>query len=332
MDAPTSATDPRPFYFGQPGLVYQLTVDRSIITIDVRSGVQTQSQAGHPIFSGTTPLLKTGTGTLVVDRASTLTGSFTVQGGRLQIAGGSPLGSSRVVPRAGGTLTVAPAGKTTVGGLEVLAGGLTDVGNGSITVSEGLNRDDLLAALRAGRGDGSWSGTTGITSSVAAASGGSRTVGWLDHGDGSMTVAYAAAGDANLDWRVDILDIAETLAGGKFNSDLPASWSEGDFNYDGLFDTLDIAELIVNGLYAEAPYHDLDPGAGVAAVPEPSAAPLSALAICVASLMRMVGVWKPALVPTASIHRDGLAGRPAASFPMTSIHSCEATSEGLFRR
>ena len=332
MDAPTSATDPRPFYFAQPGLVYQLTVDRSVIKVNVSSGVRTQSEAGHPIFSGTTPLLKTGTGTLVVDRASTLSGSFTVQGGRLQIADGSPLGSSRVVPLAGSTVTVAPAGRTTVGGLEVLAGGLTDVGNGSITVSEGLNRDDLVAALRAGRAGGTWSGTAGITSSVAAASGGSRTVGWLDHGDGSMTVAYAAAGDANLDWRVDILDIAETLASGKFNSDLPASWREGDFNYDGIFDTLDIAELIVNGLYAAAPYHDVDPAAGVAAVPEPSAAALSALAICVASVMRMVGVWKPALVPTTSIHRNGLAGRPAAGLSMTSIHSREVTSEGLFRR
>ena len=147
-----------------------------------------------------------------------------------------------------------------------------------------------------------------------------------------MTVAYAAAGDANLDWRVDILDIAHTLASGKFNSDLPASWREGDFNYDGLFDTLDIAELIVNGLYAAAPYHDVDPAAGVAVVPEPSAAALSALAICVASVMRMVGVWKPARVLTTSINREGLAGRPAASLPMTSIHPREATSEGLFRR
>lgn len=305
MDAPTSATDPRPFYFRQPGLVYQLTVDRSIITIDVKSGVQTQSQAGHPIFSGTTPLLKTGTGTLVVDRASTLSGPFTVQGGRLQIAAGTSLGSSRVVPLAGSTVTVSPALRTTVGGLAALAGGLIDVGNGSMTVSEGLSRDDLLAALRAGRGDGSWSGTTGITSSVAAASGGSRTVGWLDHGDGSMTVAYAAPGDANLDWRVDILDIADTLAGGKFNSGLPASWSEGDFNHDGLFDALDVAELIATGLYDAAPYHDVDPAAGVAAVPEPSAAALSSLAICVASMIRLVGIWKPA--PRGVPCRNGAA-------------------------
>lgn len=305
MDSPTSATDPRPFYFAQPGLVYQLTVDRSVIKVNVSSGVRTQSEAGHPIFSGTTPLLKTGTGTLVVNRASTLSGPLTVQGGRIQIAGATALGSSRVVPLAGSTVTVSPALRTVVGGLAALAGGLTDIGDGAMTVSEGMNKDDLLAALRAGRAGGTWSGTTGITSSVAAASGGSRTVGWLDHGDGSMSIAYAAAGDANLDWRVDILDIADTLAGGRFNSDLPASWSEGDFNYDGIYDTLDIAELIATGLYAAAPYHDVDPAAGVAAVPEPSAALLSALAICVASMMRIVGVWKPS--PREVLCRNGAA-------------------------
>jgi len=269
MDAPTSATDPRPYYFRQPGLVYELTVDRSVIRIDVGSGVQTQGQAGHPILSGTTPALKRGAGTLVVDRAGTLSGSFTVQGGRLQIASAAALGSSRVVPLAGGTVTLSPALKTVVGGLAALAGGVTDVGDGSMTVSGGLSKDDLLTALRAGRGDGSWSGTSGIISTVAAVSGGTRTVGWLDHGDGSVTVAYAAAGDTNLDWSVDILDMANAVAGAKFNSGLPASWGEGDFNYDGVFDTLDIADVVSTGLYAANLYHGTGPSGGVAAVPEP---------------------------------------------------------------
>jgi N-acetylglucosamine-6-sulfatase len=292
MDAPTSTTDPTPFYFRQPGLVYQLTVDRSVIKVNVSGGMRTQSEVGHPIFSGTTPLLKTGAGTLVVDRASTLSGSFTVQGGRLQIASGGALGSSRVVPLAGGTVTVSPLLTTVVGGLAVLAGGLTDVGNGSITVSAGLSKNDLLAALRAGRSGGSWSGTAGITSSVAAASDGSRTVGWLDHGDGPMTFGYAAAGDTNLDWNIDILDIANTLAGAKFNSGLSASWSEGDFNYDGVFDTLDIADLMATGLYAAESYNLGNVSAGVAAVAEPPAAQLVAIAMAVSTVIRMPGVWR----------------------------------------
>ena len=292
MDAPTSATDPRPFYFAQPGLVYQLTVDRSVIKVNVSGGVRTQTEAGYPIFSGTTPLLKTGTGTLVVDRASTLSGPFTVQGGRMQIASGGALGSSRVVPLAGGTVTVSPALTTVVGGLAVLAGGLTDVGNGSITVSAGLSKDDLLAALRAGRSGGLWSGTTGITSSAAAASGGSRTVGWLDHGDGSVTFAYAAAGDTNLDWSVDILDIANVIVAAKFNSGLPTSWREGDFNDDGLCDMLDVADLMSAGLYAANSYNGVDPSVGVVAVPEPSLEPLSALVVAFTAVMRMIHPWK----------------------------------------
>lgn len=292
MDAPTSTTDPTPFYFRQPGLVYELAVDRSVITVDVTGGVKTQSQAGHPILSGTTPLLKTGSGTLVVDRASTQRGPVTVRGGRLQIASGAGLGAGRVVPLAGGTVTVSPALKTVVGELAVLAGGLTDVGTASMTVSAGLSRDDLLAALAAGRSGGSWTGTTGIISSVAAASGGSRTVGWLEHGDGSVTFAYAAAGDTNLDWSVDILDIANTLAGGKFNSGLSASWSEGDFNYDGVFDTLDIADLMATGLSAGEAYNPGSPSTGVAAVAEPPAAQLVAMAMAVSTVIRMPGLWR----------------------------------------
>jgi len=292
MDAPTSTTDPTPFYFRQPGLVYELAVDRSVIVIDVSGGVRTQSQAGHPILSGTAPLLKTGTGTLVVDRASTQRGTVTVRGGRLQIASGAGLGAGRVVPVAGGTVTVSASLTTVVGELAALAGGLTDVGTASVTVSAGLSRDDLLTALAAGRSGGSWSGTTGITSSVAAASGGSRTVGWLQHGDGSVTVAYAAPGDTNLDWSVDILDIANALAGAKFDSGLSASWSEGDFNYDGVFDTLDIADLMATGLYAGSAYNGPASAAGVVAVPEPAAGRLVALAMGMTAVVRMPGLWK----------------------------------------
>jgi hypothetical protein len=151
--------------------------------------------------------------------------------------------------------------------LAPLAGGLTDVGDGSIDVSAGLSRNDLLAALRAGRSGGSWNGMAGITSSAAAASGGSRTVGWLDHGDGSITFAYAAPGDTNLDQSVDILDIANVVAGGKFNSGVSATWGEGDFNYDNSVDILDIADFMSSGLFNAGPYNA--PAANIAAVPEP---------------------------------------------------------------
>ena len=261
-----------------PGWIMRTTFAAApaVITITVASGTQTQTQAGYPLLSGSTPVVKAGAGTLVVNQANTLTGSTTVQAGRLQLANSAALGSSKLVPLAGGTVTLSPALQTTVGGLAPNAGGLVDLGNGMVTVAAGLSATDLVTAIVTGLGDGTWTGASGITSSVAAASGGDRTVGWLDNGDGSVTVAFAAAGDTNLDWQVDILDAANFLSGGKFDSGSPASWNEGDFTYDGVVDILDAASFLSNGLFDAGAYNPAPGQAGtVAAVPEP--APLSLL-------------------------------------------------------
>jgi len=257
----------------------------SVITITVASGTQTQTQAGYPTLSGATPVVKAGAGTLVLTAANTLTGSTTVQGGRLQLANSAALGTSRLVPLAGGTVTLSPALQTTVGGLAPNAGGLVDLGNGMVTVAAGLSATDLVTAIVTGLGDGTWNGASGITSSVAAASGGDRTVGWLDNGDGSLTVAFAAAGDTNLDWQVDILDAANFLSGGKFDSGTPATWNQGDFTYDGFVDILDAASFLSNGLFDAGVYNSAPGQAGtVAAVPEPAVGAAGLLA-AVASML-----------------------------------------------
>jgi len=222
------------------------------------------------IVSGSGALVKSGSGTLSLSGANTLTGSTTVQGGRLQLASGGALASSRLVPLAGGTVTLTPGLQATVGGLAPNAGGLVDVGNGMVTVAAGLSAADMVTAIVTGMGDGSWNGTSGITSSVAATSGGDRTVGWLDNGDGSVTFAFAAAGDTNLDWQVDIIDAANFLAGGKFDTGSPASWNEGDFTYDGVVDILDAASFLSNGLFDAGPYNASPAAGSIAAVPEPS--------------------------------------------------------------
>ena len=250
-------------------------------TVNVASGTQTQAQAGYALFSGTAPLTKTGAGTLVVNAANTLTGSTSVQQGTLQLANAAALASSRIVPLAGGTVSLAPYLQTTVGGLAPNAGGLVDLGNGLVTVASGLTPTDLVTAIVAGRGDGSWTGTSGITSSVAAtdvASSIPRGVGWLDNGDGTVTAAFAAPGDTNLDWQVDVLDASNFLSFGKFDTSLPSTWLEGDFNYDGVVDVLDAADFFGTGLYDAGSYNAPAGASGIAAVPEPSAWSLAALA------------------------------------------------------
>ena len=244
----------------------------SVITINVASGTQTQTQAGYATLSGSIPVVKTGGGTLVITAANTLTGSTTVQQGTLQLANAAALSASKVVPLAGGTVSLAPYLQTTVGGLAPSAGGLVDLGNGLVTVASGLTSTELVTAILAGRGDGSWTGTTGITSSVAAsdlASGIPRAVGWLDNGDGSVTAAFAAPGDTNIDWVVDVLDAGNFLTFGKYDTGLPASWLEGDFNYDGVVDVLDASDFFGTGLYDTGNYNT-PAGSAVAAVPEPS--------------------------------------------------------------
>ncbi|MBU6222023.1 MAG: autotransporter-associated beta strand repeat-containing protein [Planctomycetes bacterium] len=264
-------------------------VPPTVITINVASGTQTQAQAGYALLSGSIPVLKTGSGTLVVNAANTLSGSTTVAGGRLQLADGGALATSRIVPISGGTVTLSPALQTTVGGLDPNVGGLVDVGNGSMTVAAGLSEAGMLTALLTGRGDGSWNGTAGITSSQAQADiavSVPRTVGWLNNGDGSMTFAFAAAGDTNLDWTVDILDAANFLAGGKFDSGQPASWLEGDFGYDGFVDILDAADFLSTGLFDAGVYNPTASGS-IAAVPEPSAWAMATALGCVVALHRL---------------------------------------------
>ncbi|MFM7243550.1 MAG: hypothetical protein ACKO40_05150 [Planctomycetaceae bacterium] len=132
------------------------------------------------------------------------------------LAHGSAVGSGHLVPIVGGTVAIAAGLRTAVTGLDVGAGGLVDVGRGLVTVAQGLEPADVLAAIVAGRGDGSWNGGQGIVSTAAAS--GPRTVGWLEGGDGSIVLGYAAAGDTNLDWQVDILDAANFVSSGLFDA------------------------------------------------------------------------------------------------------------------
>ena len=267
------------------------TLTPPTVTLDVATGRQTQFQLGYRTIVIAAAVTKTGTGTLVYDAANTYAGTTSVAAGTLEIAAPVAVATSTLRVSAGATARVAAGTATTVAGLDLSAGGLVDLTTGAMTVTSGLSATDLVAEILEGRGTGSWTGTSGIMSSVAAADvalGIPRAVGWLDNGDGSLTAAYAAPGDTNLDWQVDVLDVAYILAGGKFNTGAPGTWSEGDFNYDGLVNVLDAADFLTTGLYDQGSYNpppdSLVAAGSVAAVPEPSS-----IAIAVGGVIAALG-------------------------------------------
>lgn len=237
-------------------------------------------------LTGSTGLVKSGSGTLVLRGTNPLSGTATVSDGTLRLASESALGNATIAVGDAAVLKVGALVHSTVAGLDLAAAGKVDVNDGMMTVTSGLAPATLVARLIEGRGDGSWTGTSGITSSVAASDVAvsiPRAVGWLDNGDGSVTAAFAAPGDTNLDWQVDVLDASNFLSFGKFDSGLPAIWLESDFNYDGVVDVLDAADFFGTGLYDAGSYNPPPGSVGaVAAVPEPSSVPVVACGLITA--------------------------------------------------
>jgi len=274
---------------GRVYLAYDPVIPPNVVPDIIREVGSDQQQVDSSFVTGAFRLVKQGAGTLVREGAASNAFGTLVEAGELIVNGVGAIasGSLTVMPNAtvrfqigdlaanivdlqpGSRLSVAANLQVTIGGLNPNAGGLIDIGTGEITVASGLPVADLSAALQSGRGNGSWNGSSGITSSAAASSNGSRTVGWLDNGNGSVTFGYAASGDTNLDWTIDILDVANFIGSGRFDSGLTATWSDGDFNYDGFADILDVAEMISAELYNVGNYNGT-PAGMIAAVPEPS--------------------------------------------------------------
>jgi autotransporter-associated beta strand protein len=253
------------------GTAMTLVAAPSAVSINVVAGSKTLAAAGYSSLAYAKSLNKSGDGALVLNGPNTLAGPTTIKQGTVQLAHSSALSASTISPLAGGVLSLTPNLRATVGGLNPNAGGLVDVGTGMVTVANGLTPTALVTALQSGRAGGSWTGSSGITSSAAASALASttlRSVGWLDNGNGSVMFGYAATGDTNLDWVIDILDVANFVDSGKFNSGLTTTWAEGDFNYDGFVDILDMADFVSTGLFDTGPYNA--PAGTIAAVPEPS--------------------------------------------------------------
>ena len=222
--------------------------------------------------------------------ANTLTGTTSVGNGTLWLDHAASLGGSRLRLLASGTATLGQAGSLAVTAVE-FAGGMLDISAGRIEIAAGgIDPTMLVAQLTAGRGAGSWTGGTGISSAAVAsavARGDSRAVGWMANDDGSLSVAATAPGDANLDGVVDILDVALVVAADLFNKPSAAVWAQGDFTYDGVVDILDVSEFLSGGLFDQGAFGTSGVTAAVVSVPEPT---VPAQALLAAVLLTMTAV------------------------------------------
>ncbi len=198
----------------------------------------------------------------------------------LAINAGTIAGAPVVAITSGGQMSLVQDARVSVaiGGLSVDqagGGGRLDLGAGQVSIAaSGISAADLRADIIAGRNGGAWNGTAGITSSTAAASGGTRAVGYVVAGDGSARVSYAAAGDVDLSGAVNVFDLVSINSAGKYGTGTAAVWSQGDFNYDGVTNVFDLVGINTAAVYGQGNYFPAAPSAGsvggVAAVPEPT--------------------------------------------------------------
>ena len=249
------------------------------VVIDVASGTQTQAQAGYPSITTADSVTKTGSGTLIFDAVNSYAGPTVVSAGTLRVASNTGLPATALIVEAGGNVALPQDVRVALGlaGLAVAdgaGGGRVDLGAGQLTVAAGgISAADLRADIIAGRNGGGWNGSSGLTSSAAAASGGTRAVGYVVAGDGTAQASFAAPGDTNLNGTVDVFDLVGINSGGKYGAGTAAVWSEGDFNYDGVTNVFDLVGINTAGAYGRGNYFPASPAvaAGVNAVPEPTA-------------------------------------------------------------
>jgi len=164
------------------------------------------------------------------------------------------------------------------------AGGLIDLGSGQLTIAPGgISAADLRTDIAAGRNGGGWDGSGGITSAAAAASGGSRGVGYATAGDGSLLVSFAAFGDTDLNGQVNVFDLLGIDSAGAFGTGQASDWSQGDFNYDGVANVFDLLAIDTGGAYGQGSYFPTATSAIVAPVPEPAGLAVAGGAIAAAA-------------------------------------------------
>jgi fibronectin-binding autotransporter adhesin len=210
----------------------------------VNAGATLTASADNALPSGHA-LVNNGTTNIQgSDNLSSLTGT-----GKLNLSPGGDVTST--VKLANGS------GLATLGGLTIAANSVLDITNNHFILTYGAGTQATVDAnirsyIISGRAGGAWTGTTGITSSVAALPANSHyAIGYADGADhavaglssGQIEVKYTLLGDADLDGSVTGSDFT-ALVGNLGKSG--RVWDQGDFDYDGSVTGSDFTDLVGN--------------------------------------------------------------------------------------
>jgi autotransporter-associated beta strand protein len=204
------------------------------------------------------------TDTLIIGNAGALpSGGAVVNNANLNFTGagtsiaGPITGTGKLTIGATSTVQLAPGNSpSSQSAMTIAPGGMLDMTTGSLTLKYG-NGANPNAAVRnyisiAYNASGTlWTGTTGITSTSAAADPAHHSVAFANGGDGEVNgltagqelITYAYAGDANLDGKVDFNDFV-AISTHFMQPDI--NWDHGNFNYDGVVDFNDFVVLSTN--------------------------------------------------------------------------------------
>jgi len=227
----------------------------ALATPDVTLTVAAGQTVTDVLRTGGGALTKEGLGTLVLDKPNTHTGGTIVSAGTVIVRNVQGLGTGGLRVKAGATVQLdVGSGTIPLSSVVLESGAKIDLGTGRLTLAAGAaSAANVLALLLAGRGDGAWNGGSGFVTRSAVPDRG-LGIGYLVNDDGSMIVAFAAAGDINLDGQVDIVDLSALMNSGTIDAVVSNGWADGDFNYDGVCDLLDISAFLATGLYDAGPY------------------------------------------------------------------------------